>query len=97
MSSSFWHGSIKPLPVGTELLPRSERADQQGWVRQDVEHAYDLGRVYFTSDREYARAWVALARGALLRVEPRGHIWLFRKWSAAEGGGWPRLRVVSVS
>jgi hypothetical protein len=66
-----------PLSVGTRLTSIGERkgatfsATQVGHLMENA-HSPDL--VYFTTDRELARAWCVRSNGALLRVEPVGTV-----------------------
>ncbi|WP_131812533.1 hypothetical protein [Mycolicibacterium fortuitum] len=65
------------LEVGTLLAPKRKRegarlSKAQYQHLSDNLHNPDL--VYFTTDRELARAWCVRSKGALLRVEPVGPI-----------------------
>jgi hypothetical protein len=79
----FWHGGAPGLEVGTMLLS-AEAAVRAG--RRDTAHGAqpgyadgttDVGQVYFTTDRELARAFCCTipgVRGTLYRVDPIGPI-----------------------
>lgn len=109
----YWHGGRAGLEPGTILIPRAvaerEGADLAHYVGQP---GYDLGvtdaeRVYFSSSREFARAFagriqivdaetgVVRAHGALYEVEPIGDI---EKDPDFERVSWcaPRARIVAV-
>jgi hypothetical protein len=73
----YWHGSPTGLPVGTLLTTLRERKGSEYTEAQyDVvtSQAHDPDRVYFTTDRDLARAWGARSKGALLRVHPVGPV-----------------------
>ncbi len=73
----YWHGSLTALPVGTLLTPLRERKGSEyteGQYDLFMSRAHDPDRVYFTTDRELARAWCARSKGALLRVDPVGPV-----------------------
>jgi hypothetical protein len=73
----YWHGSPTALPVGTLLTPLRERkGSEYTKVQYDGVRglAHDPDRVYFTTDRDLARAWCARSKGALLRVDPVGPV-----------------------
>ena len=67
---SYWHGSQTALPVGTHLTPLRERKGS-GFSPSRYQHLssndHDPDLVYFTTDRELARAWCMRSKGALLR------------------------------
>jgi hypothetical protein len=72
----FWHGSRVYLPVGTHLTSlRYREGDRLSSVQFEhmANNAFDTDRVYFTTDRELARAWCARdVAGAVFQVEPVG-------------------------
>lgn len=80
----FWHGGAPGLRIGTMLLT-AEAARRAGrWDTGHLgQHGYDdgttdVGQVYFTTDRELARAFCCTlaggVRGTLYRVEPIGPV-----------------------
>jgi hypothetical protein len=77
---TYWHGTHSlHLGVGDVLVPSAQRTDladapttDEEWVPAMFTGLYSVDRVYMTTEREYARAWVARAGGALLRVRPHG-------------------------
>lgn len=73
----YWHGSPIPLAVGTRLLSIGDRMGSTLLpARREhlVTSGHDPGLVYFTTDRELARAWCTRSHGALLRVAPEGPV-----------------------
>ncbi|OBA40792.1 hypothetical protein A5766_02010 [Gordonia sp. 852002-51296_SCH5728562-b] len=73
MRVEFWHGAKTKLPVGATLLSPRARG-LEAVVRPGLKGVFDPTKVYVTSDRNYARAWVARRGGTLLRVQPIGHL-----------------------
>lgn len=77
----YWHGTRdNTLTAGQQLLPMSQWNPNAATQRRATfvslygQELYQPDRVYVTTDREYARAWVARRRGSLLRVDPHGPI-----------------------
>lgn len=56
--AKYWHGGAPGLLVGDHIIPRSE-LPLENYDRL-MEHSYDptdLGRVYITTDRDFALGW----------------------------------------
>jgi hypothetical protein len=73
----YWHGSPVAFEVGTRLAPKREREGarlSETQYQHLVDNLHNPDLVYFTTDRELARAWCVRSNGALLRVEPVGLI-----------------------
>lgn len=88
----FWHGGLPGLGPGDVLLSRADiEASGFSLPHHQVQPGYalgitDPGRVYFTTNREFARGWAAqqavrdpdtgisISQGALYRVRPMGSI-----------------------
>ena len=73
----YWHGSPVALEVGTRLAPKRDREGarlSETQYQHLVDNLHNPDLVYFTTDRELARAWCVRSNGALLRVEPAGPI-----------------------
>jgi hypothetical protein len=77
-NQTFWHGGAAGIPVGDLLRPPTHTKDQSSvsvWSPQDSR----ADRVYFTIDRELARAFAAIltptfGHSALYRVQPIGEL-----------------------
>jgi GNAT superfamily N-acetyltransferase len=114
-ATQYWHGGAPGLSVGDELLSRddAERA-LTAPTAHGLQSGYALGvtrtdRVYFSSDREFARAYaskfhridrktgVVFERGTLYRVEPIGSVEDDPDF-AGRNVSWcaPRARVVAI-
>lgn len=113
-SGRYWHGGRTGLEVGTILIPRAE-AERNGddMTHYDLQRGYGMNvtdpeRVYFSSNREFARGFagriqggdsdtgIVYQHGALYEVEPLGEI---EKDPGFEGGvSWcaPRARIIAV-
>lgn len=88
----YWHGGAPGLSVGDELLSRDDAERSLSTpTTHSLQRGYALGvtrpdRVYFSSDRDFARAYAAkfqrtdqdtgvvFERGSLYRVEPVGNV-----------------------
>lgn len=113
-SGRYWHGGRTGLEVGTILISRSEaERDGADLTHYDLQRGYgmkvtDPERVYFSSNREFARGFagriqggdsdtgIVYQHGALYEVEPLGEI---EKDPDFEGGvSWcaPRARIIAV-
>lgn len=89
---TYWHGGRPGLSVGTILVSRADaKAHRVDTTQYDQQEGYALGvtkpnRVYFSSEREFARGFAALLcirdsttgvvhqRGALYEVQPIGSV-----------------------
>lgn len=113
-SGRYWHGGRTGLEVGTVLIPRAE-AERNGddMTHYDLQRGYGMNvtdpeRVYFSSNREFARGFagriqggdsdtgIVYQHGALYEVEPLGEI---EKDPDFEGDvSWcaPRARIIAV-
>lgn len=79
-STPYWHGGGPDKAEGTRIRPdhkpRTPQQALQGLMLQAMgyDSVRDPNRVYYTSDREFARAWAAYryrdGDGALYRVRP---------------------------
>lgn len=86
MSERYWHGGAPDLRPGDLISPRppgDESHLRDGCPTCEARRAgaqlpddpNDPGRVYVTTDREYARVYAAgYGDGALYRVEPIGEL-----------------------
>lgn len=88
-NTMFWHGGMPGLAVGDHLLSRSRAADTRRSLMA-MPRPYDQGvtdpdLVYFSNDRDFARAYAfqleletpggqLVNRGTLYRVEPIGDV-----------------------
>jgi len=80
-ASTFWHGGVPGLRVGDELLPGGGGLLAAQTARGSSDGAHlNSGLVYFTTDRELARAYaqslkvLGVGTGSLYRVEPLGAV-----------------------
>lgn len=114
-ATQYWHGGAPGRVVGDELLSRDDAARLLTTpTTHGLQAGYALGvtrpdRVYFTSDRNFARAYasrhqtgdrttgVVYERGSLYRVEPIGAVEEDQDFSG-RGVSWcaPKARVVAV-
>ncbi|WIE70366.1 hypothetical protein [Curtobacterium sp. MCLR17_054] len=111
----YWHGGAPGRAVGDELLSRDDAARLLTTpTTHGLQAGYALGvtrpdRVYFTSDRNFARAYasrhqvvdqttgIVYERGSLYRVEPIGAVEEDQDFSGT-GVSWsaPKARIVAV-
>lgn len=113
-SGRYWRGGRTGLEIGTILIPRAE-AERNGddMTHYDLQRGYGMNvtdpeRVYFSSNREFARGFagriqggdsdtgIVYQHGALYEVEPLGEI---EKDPDFEGGvSWcaPSARIIAV-
>lgn len=74
----YWHGGVSGISVGDRISSRAGGTSSADKFRRDVEQAVgydevrDPNRVYYTTDREVARAWASRigGGGSLYRVIP---------------------------
>jgi GNAT superfamily N-acetyltransferase len=114
-ATRYWHGGRAGLEPGTILIPRAE-AERTGadLTHYELQRGYgrsvtDPERVYFASQREFARGFagrlqgrdretgVVFQHGSLYEVEPLGAIDIDPDF-AAGGVSWcaPRARILAV-
>lgn len=111
----YWHGGRAGLKPGTILLGRAE-AEIEGinLDQYDMQRGYGLGvtsphRVYFTSDREFARGFAAriqgrdtvtgivVEQGTLYEVEPLGDVERDPDFHGNVSWCAPQARILSVA
>lgn len=105
----YWHGGVPGLSVGDLIKPGHERKHHDGCQWCEARKAQAEGgdapfldplakpdRVYFTSDRLYAKHYASLyGRGWLYRVEPVGEVEKSEE-DSIESWCAPAVRVLSV-